>query len=288
MISEKIYILFKRLINIRLLLIQIYELEMSKMKVIILAGGWGTRLGRRTELIPKPMVNIGNRPIIWHIMKIFSFYGYNDFIICLGVKGEVIKDYFYTVDMKNNDFTIDLSSKKVQFHGNDIGEKWKVTLVDTGLNTLIGGRIKRIEKYLDSDVNMITYGDGVADININHLIEYHKSHGKILTITGVYPPARFGELQEKDGEVISFKEKPQTSVGLINGGFMVFNNKLLDYLTPDEDCGFEYGALEKLTEKGEVMVFKHAGNWECMDHERDVTHLNRLWNSNQAFWKIWD
>jgi len=162
-----------------------------------------------------------------------------------------------------------------------------VTLVDTGLNTLKGGRIKRLEQYLTDDINMITYGDGVSDIKIDKLIEYHKSHGKTITVTGVHPPARFGELNEKDGQVISFEEKPQSSVGLINGGFMVFNRNLMDHLTPDEGCDFEFGALEKLAGQGEVMVYKHEGLWECMDHERDVAHLNSLWNNNKAFWKVW-
>ncbi len=257
------------------------------MKVIILAGGWGTRLGHRTELIPKPMVRIGNRPIIWHIMKIYSHYGYDDFIICLGVKGEIIKDYFYHYEMKNNDFTIDLSNKDIEYYNGYKENNWKVTLIDTGINTLKGARIKRVEKYLDAEMNMVTYGDGVADLNLKDLLDFHKSHGKIITITGVYPPARFGELVEDNSRVISFQEKPQTSVGLINGGFIIFNNELLDYLTEEESCDFEYGALEKLTKKGEVMVYKHERNWECMDHERDVQHLNKLWDTNKAFWKVW-
>jgi glucose-1-phosphate cytidylyltransferase len=258
------------------------------MKVIILAGGWGTRLGNRTEKIPKPMVKIGKRPILWHIMKIYSHYGFNDFIICLGVKGEIIKDYFYNYEIRNNDFTINLSNRNTQFH--NIGEKtnWKVTLIDTGLNTLKGGRIKRVERYLDPKINMVTYGDGVADIDIHKLIEFHKSHGKIITITGVHAPSRFGEIIEKNGKVTLFEEKPQTSLGLINGGFMVFNNKFLDYLTPDENCDFERGVLEELTKMGEVMVYKHEENWECMDHDRDVIHLNYLWNNNKAFWKVWE
>ncbi len=258
------------------------------MKVIILAGGWGTRLNRRTELIPKPMVKIGNQPILWHIMKIYSHYGFNEFIICLGVKGDIIKDYFANFDIRNNNFTIDLSLGKFEFHDNQEKSNWKVTLVDTGLNTLKGGRIKRIEKYLDPNMNMLTYGDGVANINLKKLVEFHKSHGKTITITGVHPPSRFGELNEKDSKVLKFQEKSQTSIGLINGGFMVFNNNLLNYLTSDEDCDFEKGALDKLTEGGEVMVYKHLGNWECMDHERDVDHLNYLWNSNKAFWKQWE
>lgn len=258
------------------------------MKVIILAGGWGTRLGRQSEEIPKPMVLIGNQPILWHIMKIYSHYGFNEFVIALGVKANLIKSYFHEYEYFHNDFTINLRDKTVEYHGNHNENDWKVSLVDTGLNTLKGGRIKRLEGYLDSDVNMLTYGDGVADIDISKLVEHHKSHGKILTITGVHPPARFGELIEKDGKVISFEEKSQTSVGLINGGYMVFNRSLLDYLTEDEDCDFETQALRKLVEEGEVMIYKHSGNWECMDHERDVLHLNRLWNQEIAFWKLWE
>ena len=256
------------------------------MKVLILAGGWGTRLGRLTDVIPKPMVKIGDHPIIWHIMKIYSHYGYNDFVICLGVKAESIKNYFYNFDMRNNDFTINTSKGTIDFH-NRSEEDWNVTLVDTGLYTLKGGRVKRVEKYLDPDMNMLTYGDGVANINIRNLVEFHKSHGKILTITGVHAPSRFGEIVEKNGKLQTFKEKPQTSIGLINGGFMVFNNKLLEYLTPDENCDLETGAIEKLTTMGEVIVNKEVGEWECMDHERDYNHLNKLWKEKRAFWKVW-
>ena len=257
------------------------------MKVIILAGGWGTRLGQLSESVPKPMVLIGNKPVLWHIMKIYSLYGFNEFVIALGVKGHVIKDYFYNFESKNNDFTVDLSSGNIEYHNKQNESGWKATLVDTGLNTLKGGRIKRLEKYLTDDINMITYGDGLADININNLVAFHKSHGKILTVTGVHPPARFGEIIEMDGQIVSFEEKSQTSVDLINGGFMVFNSKLLEYLTEDESCDLEIGPLVKLTREKEVMVFKHDGNWECMDHERDVQHLNNLWNDEKAFWKVW-
>jgi glucose-1-phosphate cytidylyltransferase len=187
----------------------------------------------------------------------------------------------------SNDFTVDLASGDIKYHNKYAESDWKVTLVDTGLNTLKGGRIKRLEHYLTDDINMITYGDGVSDIKLDKLVEYHKSHGKTITVTGVHPPARFGELIEEEGRVISFEEKPQSSVGLINGGFMVFNRNLMDHLTLDEDCDFEFGALEKLACQGEVMVYKHEGLWECMDHERDVQHLNKLWSDSNAFWRTW-
>lgn len=257
------------------------------MKIIILAGGWGSRLGQLSELVPKPMIYIGNRPVLWHIMKIYSHYGFNDFIIALGVKGHVIKEYFYNFESVNNDFTINMDSGTISYHNKHNESNWTVTLVDTGLNTLKGGRIKRVENYLDADINMITYGDGVANIDINKLVKFHKSHGKTVTFTGVHPSGRFGEFEEKNNQVFSFKEKPSHGKTFINGGFMVFNRNLLDYLTVNEDCDFEFNALEKLATSGEVMVYKHEKQWECMDHERDVDHLNFLWNNNKAFWKVW-
>ncbi|MFC2151952.1 glucose-1-phosphate cytidylyltransferase [Bacteroidota bacterium] len=255
------------------------------MKVIILAGGYGSRLGHVSELIPKPMVEIGGRPIIWHIMKIYAHYGYNEFVIALGYKGNFIKDYFYKLQSYNSDFTVDTATGEIIYH-NGLQDKWKVTLVDTGIETLKGGRIKRLEKYLD-DINMLTYGDGVSDIDIKTLVEYHKKHGKLVTITGVKPPSMFGEVIEKDGLVLSFEEKPQTSNGLINGGYMVFNKKLLDYLTIDVNCDFEFGPLEKLANEREVMTYKHEGFWECADTVRDVNNLNKLWETGKAQWKIW-
>ena len=258
------------------------------MKVIILAGGMGTRLGTQIEAIPKPMVPIGNKPILWHIMKIYSHHGFNEFIICLGAKADVIKSYFYQYEIVNNDFTIDMSSGDIKYHSSHSENNWKVTLVDTGLDTLKGGRIKRVEKYLDSEINMLTYGDGLADIDLNKLLEFHKSHDKIVTITGVHRPSRFGELVEEGGQVRSLTEKPQFSHGLINGGFMVFDKEMLNYLTEDEDCDFEIGPLERLAANGQVMVYKHKGSWECMDHERDVVYLNKLWKENKAFWKVWE
>ena len=257
------------------------------MKTIILAGGWGSRLGQQSKVIPKPMVPIGDKPILWHVMKIYSSYGFNEFIISCGVMSHIIKSYFANYESYNKDFTVDMAKHKIEYHNHHSEMSWKVTLVDTGLNTLKGARIKRVEKYLDSGINMITYGDGIADIDVNALLDYHKSHGKTITITGVHPPSRFGELIEQNGQVISFEEKSQASVGLINGGFMVFNRNLLNYLTSDEDCDFEFGPLEKLAKEGEVMAYKHPGSWGCIDHQRDVAHLNRLWNDNKAFWKTW-
>jgi glucose-1-phosphate cytidylyltransferase len=220
-------------------------------------------------------------------MKIYSCYGFNDFIIMLGYQGEKIKEYFFNYNLINNDFTVNLADGSVDYLNRSNGENWKVTLVDTGRDTLKGGRIKRVEKFLDHGMNMITYGDGVADINIKDLVRFHKSHGRILTLSGVRPPSRFGEIKTENNRLLSFEEKPQTSSGTINGGFMVFNNGLLDYLTSAEDCDFEFGVLEDLAKKEEIQVYPHRGSWECVDTERDLNHLNRLWKENRAFWKIW-
>jgi len=258
------------------------------MKTIILAGGWGTRLGRLTEAIPKPMVSVGGKPVLWHIMKIYAHYGFRDFVVALGVNAHIIRDYFYHYAMRTSDFTIDVESGKITYHGEAAREPWRVTLADTGLETLKGGRIKRLEPYLDDDLNMVTYGDGLADIDIGALVAFHRSHDRMLTLTGVRPPARFGELIADDGRLLRFEEKPQTSVGLINGGFMIFDRRLLDHLTTEEDCDFEVGTLERLAVASEIMVYEHRGRWECMDHERDVSRLNRLWREGRAFWKVWD
>lgn len=257
------------------------------MKTLILAGGYGSRLGNITENIPKPMVTIGGKPILWHIMKIYSHYGCNEFVILLGYQGHKIKEYFFNYHMLNNDFTIDLTENQTQFHSKNDSDPWKVTLVDTGLDTLKGGRIKRAEPFLEDGIHMLTYGDGVSDINIAKLLEFHKSHGKILTLTGVRPPSRFGELVIQNNRVLSFEEKPQISSGIINGGFMVFDKRLLSFLSPDKNCDFEFGPLEELAKKGEVMAFEHNGFWECVDTERDLNHLNKLWNENKAAWKLW-
>lgn len=257
------------------------------MKVIILAGGYGSRLGDITATMPKPMVYVGERPILWHIMKIYSYYGIKDFVLCLGYKGDYIKEYFLHYDFRNRDFTVNLGDGSIACNGECDEDDWNVTLVDTGLHTLKGGRIKRIEKYMDDDINLLTYGDGVANININELIEFHKKSGKMVTISGVHPPSRFGELVAEGDNVTTFTEKAQTSQGLINGGFMVFNRKLFDYLSDDEDCDFENGALENLASMGEIALFRHTGLWACMDNERDLSYLENLWKNKQAFWKVW-
>ncbi len=257
------------------------------MKVIILAGGFGTRLGNITDLIPKPMVNIGPKPTIWHIMKIYSHYGYKDFIVSLGYKQEIVKEYFHNYHVGATDFHINLGTRKIKTLSDHDEQNWRITLINTGLNAQKGARIKRVAKYLDNGLNMMTYGDGVADINIKDLVKFHKSHGKLLTITAVHPPSRFGEIIEKNSRLIGFKEKPQSSVGLINGGFFVFDKKMLKYFTDDDNCDLEYVTLEKLVKLNQVMVYKHLSNWECIDTERDLRHLNKLWDDGKAFWKIW-
>ncbi|MDC0358584.1 glucose-1-phosphate cytidylyltransferase [Oligoflexia bacterium] len=257
------------------------------MKVILLAGGFGTRLGSLTESIPKPMIRIGAKPILWHIMKTYSHFGYRDFVLSLGYKAEVIKDFFYNYRSYSGDFSIELGSGEVAYLNQVEEADWKVTLVDTGYNSLKGARIKRVEQYLD-EVNMVTYGDGVADIDIKKLLAYHNSHDKLLTITAVHPPARFGEIIEEKGRLVSFNEKPQISEGLINGGYMVFDRKLLDYLSTDESCDFEYEVFDTLVEKDQIRVYQHLGRWECIDHERDLIHLNHLWREGKAFWKVWN
>lgn len=257
------------------------------MKLVILAGGYGSRLGEVTNIIPKPMVEIGGKPILWHIMKIYSYYGIKEFIVCVGYKSHVIKDYFLHYNSRNNDFTIEIGSGDIEFHNNHDEVDWKVTIVDTGIDTLKGARLKKIEKYLDSDTNLLTYGDGLSNININELIEFHNKLNKTITISGVHPPARFGELISNGDIVTSFEEKAQTSQGIINGGYMVFNKKLLNYLTEDESCDLEYGLFEELAQNGDIAVYKHNGLWACMDNERDVYNLNKLWKEDKAFWKVW-
>lgn len=257
------------------------------MKVVILCGGQGMRLREETEYKPKPMVEIGQHPILWHIMKIYSAYGFNDFVLCLGYKGEIIKDYFYHYKTRNNDFTIEIKSGKISIHESNSDSNWKVTVADTGVSAMTGARIKRVEKYITEDSFMVTYGDGVADLNIKKLLEFHKSHGKIGTLTGVNPPSRFGELTVRGDDVTSFKEKPKELDGIINGGFFVFNHEFFDYLSEEDECYLEREPLATLAADGQLKVYRHHGFWQCMDTYRDYKYLTELWNSAKVPWKVW-
>jgi len=259
------------------------------MKVVILCGGMGTRLREETEYRPKPMIEIGSRPILWHIMKIYAHYGFTEFILCLGYKGWMIKEYFLNYAMMHGDFTLEIGKKNdIQFHNNQSEEGWKVTLAETGLNAMTGSRVKKIEKYIDDDTFMLTYGDGVADINILELLKFHQQHGKIGTVTGVCPPSRYGELFAKDNCVVQFDEKPQSYAGLISGGFFVFNRRVFDYLEDNDNCVLEKKPMESLVADGELMVYNHTDFWQCMDTYRDYQYLNGIWDKGNIPWRIWE
>lgn len=260
---------------------------MNNIKVVILCGGMGTRLREETEYKPKPLVEIGGKPILWHIMKIYAQHGFKDYVLCLGYKGNMIKEYFLNYEMLNNDFTVELGSKKIQTHNSHSERGWQVTLAQTGDSAMTGARIKRVEKYINSDSFMLTYGDGVADIDISKLLEFHRSHGKIGTVTGVNPISKFGELLMEGQKVIRFNEKPQINEGFINGGFFVFNKEFFEYLDDDDGCILEKEPLENLVKDDELMTYKHTGFWHCMDTYRDFLHLNNLWKSPNPPWKIW-
>lgn len=255
------------------------------MKVVILAGGFGTRLAEETEIKPKPMVEIGGKPILWHIMKIYSHYGFNDFIICLGYKGYVIKEYFANYFLHMSDVTIDLRDNRMTVH-NARAEPWTITLVDTGLNTMTGGRIKRVMSYIGSETFMMTYGDGVADVNIPELIDFHRKNGKIATLTAVQPSGRFGALELAEDLVVKFQEKPKGDGGWVNGGFFVLEPAVFDYIEGDETV-WEKEPLENLARDRQLVAYKHYGFWKPMDTLRDKLELERLWQSGKAPWKIW-
>ena len=258
------------------------------MKVVILCGGMGTRLKEETEFRPKPMVNIGDRPILWHIMKIYAHYSYQDFVLALGYKGEMIKNYFCHYELMNNDVTIELGKpENICIHQRHDENGWKITLVNTGEKALKGSRLKKVQKYISGDTFMVTYGDGLASIDINALIDFHKGHGKLATLTGINPSSRFGELKVNGNKVEAFSEKPKDGDGLINGGFFVFNRDVFDYLSEDDSCDLEIGALEEIARQGQLMVYKHPGFWACMDTLRDMDYLNRLWAEERAEWKVW-
>lgn len=257
------------------------------MKVVILCGGMGTRLREETEVRPKPMVEIGGRPILWHIMKTYAHYGYRDFILCLGYKGEVIKQYFYNYEVLSNDFTVDLRSGEIVVHKTNDEHGWRVTLADTGLTAKTGSRVKRVQRYLDSDLFMVTYGDGVTDLDLRRLVAFHQDHGKIGTVTGVSPPSRYGELLIAGERVMAFREKPQDGGSVINGGYFVFKRAFLDHLSAGDECVLEREPLERLAKDGELMVYSHTGFWQCMDTYRDMEYLKGLWNGGEAPWKVW-
>ncbi len=258
------------------------------MKVIILAGGLGTRLMEETEARPKPMVEIGGKPILWHIMKIYEAYGYNDFVLCLGYKAQSIKEYFLNYYLYNSDVTIELEKNKIDVHFSN-SESFKVTLVDTGLNTNTAGRIKKIQKYVANESFMLTYGDGVADINIKELVSFHKKHGKLATLTSVQSPGRFGNIEiAEDGKVGHFVEKPQGDGMWINGGFFVLEPGIFKYLEEDMDSiQWEKKPLIEIAEDNQLCAYKHFGFWKPMDALRDRIELEQLWNTGEAKWKIW-
>ena len=257
------------------------------MKVVILAGGFGTRISEESHLKPKPMVEIGEKPILWHIMKYYSAFGFHDFIICCGYKQHVIKEWFADYYLHNSDVTFDLSTNKMEVH-NNYSEPWRVTLVDTGLNTMTGGRIKRIEPYVKGEIFMMTYGDGVSNVDLDALVKFHESHGKIATITTVNIGQVKGVLDiDQDNNITSFREKDDNDGSLINGGFMVLNPEIFQYLDGD-DTIFERTPMQRLAAEGQLKSFYHDGFWQCMDTQREMKKLEELWQSGKAPWKIWD
>ncbi len=256
------------------------------MKVVLLAGGFGTRISEESHLRPKPMIEIGEKPILWHIMKYYSQFGFHEFVICLGYKQYVVKEFFADYFLHTSDVTFDLANNKMEVH-NNYSEPWKVTLVDTGLNTMTGGRVKRIRPYVEGETFMLTYGDGVADVDLNALAEFHKNHGKIATLTSVNMGQRFGVLDLDDnGQIQSFREKNDDDGAMINGGFMVFEPGIFDYLQ-DDTTVLEKAPLENLAKGGQLMAYRHSGFWKCMDTQRDKQQLEAMWQSGNAPWKIW-
>ncbi len=254
------------------------------MKTVILCGGLGTRLSEETVVKPKPMIEIGDRPILWHIMKIYSHYNYNSFVLALGYKGEKIKEYFLNYNNLTSDLTVNLKNGQV-LKTEDSQDNWEIQMVDTGIKSLTGGRIHRLKNLLVHDKRfMVTYGDGVGDIEIDKLVSFHKEHGKLATMVAVRPPARFGSIVFNQNQVLEFKEKPQTGEGWINGGFFVFEKEIFDYLHGD-DTILEGDPLETLARDGQLMAYKHNGFWQCMDTLRDKIYLNKIWNEGNALWK---
>ncbi len=262
--------------------------RLDHMEVVILCGGFGTRLREETAFRPKPMVQIGERPILWHIMKYYASFGHHDFVLSLGYLGTVIKEYFLRYELMNNDVTLELGNPgRVEIHHSHDESGWKVTLADTGIDALKGARLKKVERHVKDDCFLMTYGDGLADVDLAALVAFHRDHGRLATVTGINPASRFGELRVDGNQVRSFREKPRVANSLANGGFFVFNRAIFEHLTADDSCDLEVGALEKIAHDGQLMVFEHPGSWACMDTDRDRTYLNQLWASHNAFWKRW-
>lgn len=259
------------------------------MKVVILAGGFGTRISEESHLKPKPMIGIGDNPILWHIMKYYSSFGFNDFVICCGYKGYVIKEYFADYYLHRSDITFDFTEENKMVIHNNIAEPWRVTVVDTGLNAQTGARIKRVQKYIGDEPFMLTYGDGVSDVDINKLIEHHKNSDAVATLTAIQPGGRFGvlDLSNDGSKALGFREKDKEDGGWINGGFMVMNPEMFNYLSEDENCVLEQTPLKTLAKEEKLGVYKHGGFWQCMDTQRDKSLLETLWNEGQAPWKVW-
>lgn len=258
------------------------------MKVVILAGGYGTRISEESQFKPKPMLEIGSMPILWHIMKLYSSYGFNEFVICAGYKQHVIKEWFADYFLHTSDITFDFTQDDKIIVHNKRAEKWKVTVVDTGLDTMTGGRLKRVKSFIGDEPFFMTYGDGVADVDINNLLNFHKSHGKLATMTAVKPDSRFGVLDiANNNQINAFREKSQVDSGYINAGFMVLNPKVLDYVK-DDTIMFEREPLETLAKENQLMCYKHEGFWQCMDTLRDKQKLENLWAENTAPWKVWN
>lgn len=258
------------------------------MKVVILAGGFGTRISEESHLKPKPMIEIGEKPILWHIMKEYATYGFDEFIVCCGYKQYVIKEWFADYYLHNSDVTFDFSDDNRMIVHNNVAEPWKVTLVDTGLNTMTGGRVKKIQQYVGNETFMLTYGDGVADVNMNELLEFHKSHGKIATLTAVHVGQRFGVLDiDKEKTIHAFREKSETDGSRINAGYMVLEPEIFEYIEGDSTV-FEKEPLERIAELGELKAYKHDGYWQCMDTQREKQKLEELWASGNAPWKVWN
>lgn len=263
-------------------------MEAKHMKTVIFCGGKGMRLHEETEFRPKPLIEIGGWPILWHVMRIYAHYGYRDFVLCLGYKGDMIKRYFLDYEAMQNDFTLELGTNNLQFHSLHQERGWQVTLANTGMEANTGTRLKRVQKYVDTDLFMVTYADGVANINIQQLVDFHRSHGKIGTITAVRPLSRFGELElRKDNIVETFREKAPVEGGYINGGFFVFDHRIFNYVKDDDACILEHEPLVRLAGDGQLAAYIHQEYWHCMDTYRDWETLNEEWAKSNPGWKIW-